>query len=117
MNDSLTATIVFLAMFLAFGAAMYALGRGHRPRTEWEEGYRKGAESIFKIAVRATTRTVNSAPGRFLPRMPSFGRARAVVAPVPSSIHNDTTIDLTRQVVLEFRPRGTVDPDADTEAA
>lgn len=117
MND------IFVAiLLLAFGGSMYGLGRAHRPRRDWEEGYRKGYESIFKVAVRATAARANSSPGRFRPRFPAFGRATATAAvPNPaSSLYDDTTVDLRGQVpagVLQFRPRGPVDPDADTEVA
>jgi|ERR1043165_413571 hypothetical protein len=81
MNYSNLAAILVI---LVFGVAMYALGRAHRPRTPWQDGYQQGVadttKAMFKSAVRATTLAKNAAPGRFW--LPFTGPRASGRAPV-----------------------------------
>jgi hypothetical protein len=115
---------VAILLFVVFGAAMYGLGRAHRPRTPWQDGYQQGVadttKSMFKNAVRAAAsnsgNAANSAPGRFRPRFPFVkNRGRAPVRDIvalkdeatevinnplskhASGLDEDTTVRLLRR--------------------
>lgn len=100
MNDN---DLIEFAFLLLFAGVCYALGRAHRPRRTWEDGYQKGlersAKDLFRTAVRATAES-NSAARRFRP--PTSFRARATPpARAYSGMDDQTT------VVVKFPNRDT----------
>lgn len=102
MND--VNDLVLLAFLLLLCAVSYALGRSHRRRTSWEDGYHKAMEraasTMFRTAVRAAVLNSNNAARRF--GLPPVGRARPQQpCPVDKRLEEETTI------VLPFRGRDT----------
>lgn len=89
--------LLSLGFIVLFGVVCVWAGRLWARRGDYEEGYRKGASdaarSMFKTAVRAASKTANGASRRW---PPSPFRVRARVK-APSSIHDDTTVRISRQ--------------------
>lgn len=132
----MTSSIVAVFMIVVLVGAVYALGRAHRPRTPWQDGYQQGVadttKAMFKSAVRATTFARNSAQGRFRlpfagPRVRVSGTAsvnnviplkdeptQLVVNPLQKPPRHAAADDLDEETTVRLR---LLLPGADTEAA